>query len=157
MEDVNKKCGNIHCYSYSTESACSSRGVNTPACLVQNSEPRLNRTPRHITTGWVCPQDILTLCQCVINRTRQFTVRDLSCCIAHIDSINDCNGFSSLSAPHVPDLPANCPTLHWERDGGKESRGRVLSVNLESVCVCLIITRLTNVCLRGVCKCVRVS
>ncbi len=44
--------------------------------------PCLNRMPRHNTTGWVCLQDIWTLCQYVINRTRQFTVRDLSCCIA---------------------------------------------------------------------------
>ncbi len=32
-EDANKKCGNIHRDSYSTESACR-RGVNAPACLV---------------------------------------------------------------------------------------------------------------------------
>ncbi len=49
----------------------------------RNSEPCLNRTTvRRNTTGWVCQQDIWTLCQYVINRTRQFTVRDLSCCIA---------------------------------------------------------------------------
>ncbi len=39
----------------------------------------LNRMPRRNTTGWVCLQDIWTLCQYIINRTRQFTVRDLSC------------------------------------------------------------------------------
>ncbi len=52
--------------------------------LTQNSEPCLNRTPRRNTTGWVCLQDIWTLCQYVINRTKQFTVRDLSCCMAHL-------------------------------------------------------------------------
>ncbi len=53
-----------------------------PLAWWRNSEPCLNRTPRHNTTGWVCLQDIWTLYQYVINRTRQFTVRDLSCCIA---------------------------------------------------------------------------
>ncbi len=52
MEDVNKKCGNIHRDSYSTESACSRRGVNAPAAAWwQNSEPCLNRMPRRKTTG----------------------------------------------------------------------------------------------------------
>ncbi len=48
----------------------------------RNNELCLNRTPRCNTTGWVCLQDILTLCQYVINRTRQFTVSDLSCLIS---------------------------------------------------------------------------
>ncbi len=52
-----------------------------PLARWRNSEPCLNRTLRRNTTGWVCLQDIWTLCQYVINRTRQFTVRDLSCCI----------------------------------------------------------------------------
>ncbi len=34
MEDANKKFGNIRRDSNSTESACSRRGVNAPACLV---------------------------------------------------------------------------------------------------------------------------
>ncbi len=53
-----------------------------PLAWWRNSEPCLNRTPRRNTTGWVCLQDIWTLCQHVINRTRQFTVRDLPCRIA---------------------------------------------------------------------------
>ncbi len=56
--------------------------LTRPLALWQNSEPCLNRTPRLNATGWVCLQDIWTLCEYVINRTRQFTVRDLSCCIA---------------------------------------------------------------------------
>ncbi len=56
--------------------------LTRPLALWQNSEPCLNRTPRRNATGWVCLQDIWTLCEYVINRTRQFTVRDLSCCIA---------------------------------------------------------------------------
>ncbi len=56
--------------------------LSRPLAWWQNSEPCLNRTPRRNTTGWVCLQDIWTLCQHVINRTRQFTVRDLSCRIA---------------------------------------------------------------------------
>ncbi len=35
MEDANKRCGNIRRDSSSTESACSRRGVNAPACLVE--------------------------------------------------------------------------------------------------------------------------
>ncbi len=50
----------------------------------RNSEPCLNRTPRRNTTGWVCLPDIWTVRKYVINRTRQFTVRDLLCCIAHL-------------------------------------------------------------------------
>ncbi len=55
-----------------------------PLAWWQNSEPCLNRMSRRNTTGWVCPQDIFTLFQFVINRTRQFTATDLSCCIAHL-------------------------------------------------------------------------
>ncbi len=77
MEDANKKRDNIRRNSYSTESACR-RGV----AWWRNSEPCINRTLRRNTTGWVCLQDIWTLCQYVINRTRQFTARDLSRCIA---------------------------------------------------------------------------
>ncbi len=61
-----------------TETACSRRGVNAPAAWWRNSEPCLNRTPNRNTTGWVCLQDIWTLWQYIINRTRQFTLRDLS-------------------------------------------------------------------------------
>ncbi len=35
MEDINKKCGNIRHDSYSIESACNRRGVNVPACFVE--------------------------------------------------------------------------------------------------------------------------
>ncbi len=55
--------------------------VTHPLAWWRNSEPCLNRTLRRNTTGWVCLQDIWSSCQYVINRTRQFTVRDLSCCI----------------------------------------------------------------------------
>ncbi len=43
--------------------------LTRPLAWWRNSEPCLNRTPRHSTTGWVCLQDIWTLCQYVINRT----------------------------------------------------------------------------------------
>ncbi len=64
----------IHCDSYSTESACSRRGVNAPACLV--AEQRTVSKTQQVESVY------RTLCQFVISRTRQFTVRDLSCCIA---------------------------------------------------------------------------
>ncbi len=74
-----------------------------PLAWWRNSEPCLNRTPRRSTTGWVCLQDFWTLCQYVINRTRQFTVRDLLCCHAasSVDSITDYNEFSPRCATRV--------------------------------------------------------
>ncbi len=64
--------------------ACADEELTRPLAWRRNSEPCLNRTPRRNTTGWVSLQNIWTLCQYVINRTRQFTVRDLLCCIAHL-------------------------------------------------------------------------
>ncbi len=82
MEDANKKCGNIRRDSYSTESACR-WGVNAPACLVEEqctvSKPDAASQHNRLSLSIL---DIWTLCQYVINRTRQITVRDLSCCIA---------------------------------------------------------------------------
>ncbi len=46
--------------------------LTLPLAWWWNSEPCLNRTLRRNTTGWVCLQDIWTLCQYVINRTRQY-------------------------------------------------------------------------------------
>ncbi len=48
-------------------------------------------------TGWVCLQDIWTLCQYVINGTRQFTVRDLLYRTSGVDRITDYNGFALLA------------------------------------------------------------
>ncbi len=45
MEDFNKQCGNIHCNSYSRESACNRRGVNAPACISQLYVNIHNTTP----------------------------------------------------------------------------------------------------------------
>ncbi len=56
--------------------ACADEELTRPLARWRNSEPCLNWTPRRNTTGWVCLQHIWTLCQYVINRTRQFTVRD---------------------------------------------------------------------------------
>ncbi len=80
--EVHGRCWrcNIRRDSYSTESACR-RGVNAPACLVAE-QWRVSKTV--LNTGWVCLQVIWTLCQYVINRTRQFTLRDLSWCITHL-------------------------------------------------------------------------
>ncbi len=62
-----------------TQRAIADEELTHPLAWWRNSEPCLNRTPRRNTTGWVCLQDIWTSCQYVINRTRQFTARDLSC------------------------------------------------------------------------------
>ncbi len=107
MEDANKKCGNILLrYLFHRERV---QTRSSRACLLGgwNSEPCLNRTPRRSTTGWVCLQDIWTLCQTqyVINRTRQFTVRDLSCDLyraaSSVDSITDYNEFSPRRSREV--------------------------------------------------------
>ncbi len=67
--------------------------LTRPLARWRNSEQCLNRTPRRNTTGWVCLQDIWTLCQCILNRTRQFTegfvVLDRA---SDVDSITDYNG-----------------------------------------------------------------
>ncbi len=74
LEDINKKCGNIRRKSYLARAA--DEELTRPLARWRNSEPCLNQTPRRNTTDWICIQKKFKLCQYVINRMRQFTVRD---------------------------------------------------------------------------------
>ncbi len=51
MEDVNKKCGNILHKSYSTESACSRRGVNAEQWTVSKPDATWQHNRSSLSTG----------------------------------------------------------------------------------------------------------
>ncbi len=103
MEDVNKKCGNIRRDSYSTESACSRLGVNVPACLVEEqwtvSKPDASSQHNRLSlsTGHL---NFVS----VHHKKDEAVYSEGFVVLYHtsgVDSITDCNGFSSRRSREV--------------------------------------------------------